>query len=102
MRTSVGRRVDSRTTVGDGNTAVTRRSGWTGTAALQSVFRDEPQAPVTWWAVVVLLTLSVLGGLLRNGPSATLDSAWAEDGRDFLAASLREGAVGSLLEPYAG
>jgi hypothetical protein len=102
MRTSVGRRLGSRTSVGDRETAESRRSGWTGAAALGRAFRDDPRGAVTWWVVAALLTLSVLGGLLRTGFLATLDSAWAEDGRDFLAASLRDGPVASLLEPYAG
>jgi hypothetical protein len=66
------------------------------------VFREDVNARLTWWAVVAVLTLAVVGGLLRTGISVTLDSAWAEDGRDFLATSLRDGALPSVLEPYAG
>jgi hypothetical protein len=66
------------------------------------MFRDDDGARLTWWAVLALMALSVGGGLLRTGISVTLDSAWAEDGRDFLATSLRDGAIPSLLEPYAG
>jgi hypothetical protein len=69
---------------------------------LALVFRDDDAAKLTWWAIVGLMTLGVVGGLLRTGFSTTLDSAWAEDGRDFLATSLRDGGIPSLLEPYAG
>jgi hypothetical protein len=39
------------------------------------------------------MTPGVVGGLLRTGFSTTLDSAWAEDGRDFLGTSLGDGAT---------
>jgi hypothetical protein len=81
---------------------VNRISGWTKAIPLTRVFRDDENARLTWWAVLALLALSVVGGLLRTGFSATLDSVWAEDGRDFLATSLSDGAIGSLLEPFAG
>jgi len=69
---------------------------------LALVVRDDPEARLTWWTVLAIMMLAVLGGLLRTGLSSTLDSAWAEDGRDFLATSLRDGPIRSLFEPYAG
>jgi hypothetical protein len=76
--------------------------GWVKRSRLALVFREDPKARLTWWAVLAILMLGVLGGLLRTGVSGTLDSAWAEDGRDFLASSLQDGAIPSLFEPYAG
>ena len=75
---------------------------WVTRSRLALVFREDPQGRLSWWAVLAIMTLGVLGGLLRTGISGTLDSAWAEDGRDFLAVSLREGPIASLFEPYAG
>jgi hypothetical protein len=79
-----------------------RSFGWVTRSRLALVFRDDPEARLTWWAVLAIMALGVVGGLLRTGLPATLDSAWAEDGRDFLSTSLRDGPVLSLLEPYAG
>ena len=75
---------------------------WVTRSRLALVFREDPQGRLSWWAVLAIMTLGVLGGLLRTGISGTLDSAWAEDGRDFLAVSLRDGPIASLFEPYAG
>lgn len=52
--------------------------------------------------VLALLVLSVVLQLLRVGPSAALDSLWAEDGQIFLQNALTGGFWDTVFTPYAG
>jgi hypothetical protein len=52
--------------------------------------------------VVAVLTLAVIAQLLRVGPSASLNSLWAEDGPIFLQSALYEGFWHAVFSPYAG
>jgi hypothetical protein len=52
--------------------------------------------------VVALLTLAVILQILRIGPSAGLDSLWAEDGQIFFQGALVGDFWQTLFSPYAG
>lgn len=74
----------------------------------RSLFLDAPQSPARfsrWEAallVVALLTLGVILQILRIGPSASLNSLWAEDGQVFLQGAMNEGFWHAVFSPYAG
>jgi hypothetical protein len=52
--------------------------------------------------LVALLTLAVVLQILRVGPSAALDSLWAEDGPVFFQLALVQDFWSTVFTPYAG
>jgi hypothetical protein len=74
----------------------------------QQLFLAAPQRPSrfgrgeTAVLLLALLALAIVGQLLRMGPSAALDSLWAEDGQIFLQDGISRDFPSTLVDTYAG
>lgn len=74
----------------------------------RSLFPSAPasEARVGWWErlvlVLALLAIAVILQLLRVGPSAALNSLWAEDGQILLGGAMAESFWHAIVSTYAG
>jgi hypothetical protein len=61
-----------------------------------------PRGWEAWLVVVAFLVLASALQLFRMGPTATLESIWAEDGPIFLGGAIVHGPLDLLATPYNG
>jgi hypothetical protein len=71
-------------------------------ARAATLFRDNDNGGLRWLPVTLVMSVSILGGILRTAPRLPLNSFWAEDGAIFYSDALKLGVLESLLHPYAG
>jgi len=72
--------------------------------SLFPVAEQEDSSFKGWEAALIIVSLVALGAVLqlfRIGPSAALNSLWAEDGAVFLGGALTHGFFDSVTTPYA-